>query len=234
MEYKTNNAVKLFSSKIVDTVYDQSRLDGLTTTYISTEKLVNYNVASEGMTLTEIQVLKNLKSTQSFLILNFNELSINKNAINTIHSVVAHDLMQDSEVGRFRKGNVRMRNLSVEMVISPVSEVMFEDKLDEITNSNLSIEDKCVRYGALIIREHPFADCNKRTAVSFMNLYLLKNNVGYVNLSDKVIQGEFQDALEKMFLDNDTKLFTNIIKSSILETDEYQLSKGVRSTKLEL
>lgn len=230
-QYKTNNAVKLFSSKVVDTVYDQSRLDGLRTSYISTEKLVIYNVASEGMKLDEIQVLKNLKAIHNFIILNYNDIAINVQTLNAIHKIVSHDLIEEQNSGRFRRSDVFMRNLSKPLKISPVSNELFQGKLDEIMCSSMESIEKAKLIGALIIKEQPFVDCNKRTAFAAMNLILIKQNIGFVNMSEDVILNEFQQALEELFIKNDRTLFNSTLENSILFTEDYlELTGVVRKT----
>ncbi|WOO87030.1 Fic family protein [Mollicutes bacterium LVI A0039] len=226
-KYKTNNAVKLFGSKVVDTVYDQSRLDGLRTSYISTEKLVIYNVASEGMKLDEIQVLKNLKSVHSFIVLNYNDVAINVQTLSAVHKIISHDIIEEQNSGHFRRSDVFMRNLSKPLKINPVSSELFQGKLDEIMGSSFDTIKKAKLVGALIIKEQPFADCNKRTAFSIMNLILIKENIGFVNMSEEIILSDFQDALEDLFINNNRTLFESTIDKSLLYTEDYLELSGI-------
>ena len=227
-----NQASKLAIAKMVDTIHSLSKLDNCQTNYISTKRFIETDTIPE-MTKHDYNVINNLKSSLNLIINNNDIIKLDINSLRDINKRIGINLIQNN--GFFRSSDVYISGLSRQHIVPPASEVLFADELDNILYNDGELSGKnIVKAGAYIIKSQPFTDGNKRTAFVFMNLALIKADIGIVNLQENIIYNEFQECLEELFINNDDTKFNDLVSANIQPIDKLDNVVELKKAKSKL
>ena len=176
---------------LVDTIYKQAILEGVATTFADTESIIEGGKVNN-MTSEDVMKIVNLKHAWEFIL--------NKNVI---QSPTNFALL--CEVNRFVQegfyysaGKVRSTPVSItgtNWTPDLPIESMIKEELEEIFNSNLDDVDKAIEILLYVMRKQIFIDGNKRTAVIFVNHYLISKGKGII-----VIPAELTDDYKSLLI----------------------------------
>lgn len=176
---------------LVDTIYKQAILEGVATTFADTESIIEGGKVNN-MTSEDVMKIVNLKHAWEFIL--------NKNVI---QSPTNFALL--CEVNRFVQegfyysaGKVRSTPVSItgtNWTPDLPIESMIKEELEEIFNANLDDVDKAIEILLYVMRKQIFIDGNKRTAVIFVNHYLISKGKGII-----VIPAELTDDYKSLLI----------------------------------
>ena len=176
---RLNQRAKRFA---IDVSYGSSRLEGISTTYLETERLVEL-----GRTIASVQerrdiaMILNHKDAIQFVLDNRNDdssfmpMGFNRSTVQHLHSLLLSDIHPDAE----EVGNLRLRDVGIAgSAYHPISIPT------EVTDTLERVLEKCDRindpfeqsFFALVHLAYlqPFADGNKRTSRMMANIPLLR------------------------------------------------------------
>lgn len=191
---------------LVDTIYKQSILEGISTTEADTENIIEGGIVT-GMTSTDVMKILNLKQSWDFILdediitlpTDFNILSyINKLVINNFY---------------YNAGIVRSTPVKITGT-DYIPPIPFESKIKEdinrIIDKKISHIDKAIELLLYVMKNQVFIDGNKRTAVIFANHYLISKGLGLI-----VIPVELVDKYRELLIEYYEGKNTNKIKDFI-------------------
>jgi prophage maintenance system killer protein len=193
---------------LAEAVYSQAVLEGIATTYIDTETIIEGGKVS-GMTAPDVLKILNLKHAWDY-ILNENIITIDTN-FNTLC-----DINKFIEEG-FHYGAGQIRSVPVSIggtawkPTLPIKQVIIEE-LDEILHSDLDTIDKAVELLLYIMKRQIFIDGNKRTAVIFANHLIISKGLGLIAIPEQFVV-QYKEMLISYYENNDNKI-KNFIKEN--------------------
>jgi len=164
---KNKNLVEKFG---FDFVYTSAKIEGNTYSKADALTLLEYGKTSGGKSYSDAKMLLNLNRAFKY-ILN-DDCHINKHKIRAIHHILADDLVNDEDIGAVRKKGVLIKGSDY----IPLSDsITLESELDRMLGIYQTIQDPYDK--ALYIHNNLaylqyFADVNKRTARTMLNLSL--------------------------------------------------------------
>lgn len=193
---------------LVDTIYKQAILEGVATTFADTENIIEGGKINN-MTSEDVMKIINLKHAWEFIL--------NKNVIltQTNFSLLCQINKLIEEGFYYTAGNIR----SVPVTIGgtqwtpalPIESVIKEE-LTELFNNSLSCVDKAIEILLYIMKKQIFIDGNKRTAIIFINHYLISNGKGII-----VIPAELTEDFKKLLILHYEEKNESTIKTFIKE-----------------
>lgn len=165
--------IDLARRNLVDSIYKQSILEGIATTYSDTETLVNGGKVND-MTAEDVTKVVNLKHAWEF-ILNEGVIQSPSN-----FAILCQINAMVQEGFSYTAGKVRTVPVSIGgcTYIPPIP---FEDQVKEELSRIMALTDvvdASVQALLYIMKRQIFLDGNKRTAVLFANHHLIKNGKG--------------------------------------------------------
>ena len=159
---------------LVDTIYKQAILEGMATTFADTESIIEGGKVNN-MTSEDVLKIVNLKHAWEFIL--------NKSVIlaktNFVLLCEINKLVQEGfyyTAGKVRSvpvsigGTKWTPELPIESVVKEELEAIFEKDIDCV--------DKAIELLLYIMKKQIFIDGNKRTAIIFINHYLISNGKG--------------------------------------------------------
>jgi Fic family protein len=164
---KNKNLVEKFG---FDFVYTSAKIEGNTYSKADALTLLEYGKTSGGKSYSDAKMLLNLNKAFKY-ILN-DDCHINKHKIRAIHQILADDLVNYEDIGAVRKKGVLIKGSDY----IPLSDsITLESELDRMLGIYQTIQDPYDK--ALYIHNNLaylqyFADVNKRTARTMLNLSL--------------------------------------------------------------
>ena len=167
--------IAIAKRNLVDSIYKQSILEGIATTYSDTETIVNEGIA-RNMNAEDVTKILNLKHSWNF-ILDRDVLSYPTNyaILCEINHLVEEGISTLS--GHIRKLPVTIGGSTY---IPPIPlEYQVKEELNELLNKDISI-DTGIELILYVMKKQLFIDGNKRTAIIFANHYLIRNGLGIV------------------------------------------------------
>ncbi|MDE7161407.1 MAG: Fic family protein, partial [Anaeroplasmataceae bacterium] len=177
---------------LVDSIYKQSILEGVATTYSDTETIVNGGIVKD-MTASDITKVINLKRAWEFIM---SEGVItypsNYEVLCQINSIV-------EEGFSYSAGKIRSIPVSIggSSYIPPIPfETRVKETLQEIMNSSRNVINTTIELLLYIMKTQIFLDGNKRTAVLFANHYMISKGYGLI-----VIPAEIVREYKKLLID---------------------------------
>ena len=175
---------------LVSTIYDQAILEGITTTYVDTENIVEGGIVNN-MTSNDILKIVNLKHAWEF-ILNENVILSNDDfyLLSQINKFVIEGFYYNA--GEIRSTPVKIGGTSWMPSIPLKNEVI--DEIKKIVDGDKNI-DKAINLLLYIMKKQIFIDGNKRSAVLFVNHYLISAGLGII-----VIPAELADEYKKKLI----------------------------------
>lgn len=176
---------------LVSSIYKQSALEGVATTYSDTETLVEGGKVSD-MTAEDVSKVVNLKHAWEFILSKgVAEYPSNYSLLCQINSIVEEGFSYTA--GRLRSVPVSIGGCSY---IPPIP---FESQVKEEIASILDSKDEPVSIAIdillYIMKKQIFLDGNKRTAVIFANHFLIRHGLGLI-----VIPAERVDEYKKLLV----------------------------------
>lgn len=187
---KVKQNIDFAKRNLVDTIYKQAILEGVTTTYADTESIIEGGKVNN-MTSVDILKIVNLKHAWEF-ILNKNTILSNTNfaLLCEINKLVEEGFYYTA--GKIRNvpvtigGTKWIPELPIESIIKEGLEEIFSKKMDEI--------DKAIELLLYTMKKQIFIDGNKRTSVIYSNHYLISKGKGIIVIPAELTE-EFKDLL---------------------------------------
>lgn len=176
---------------LVDSIYKQAILEGVSTTFADTETIIEGGKVNN-MTPEDILKIVNLKHAWEFIL--------NKNVIlsKTNYTLLCEINRMVEEGFYYTAGKIRSVPVSIGgtswQPTLPIESVIKEE-LEEILISEMDYVDKSIELLLYIMKKQIFIDGNKRTAVIFINHYLISNGKGII-----VIPAELTEDFKQLLI----------------------------------
>ena len=170
-------AHQIFNRLLIDLSYNSSRLEGNTYSLLDTERLLLHGDTVQGKLDEEKVMILNHKEAIRYLVDNAPRIEINRNAICTLHYLLADGLVEPSETGKVRKYSVRIGGPTYIPFEDPKR---LEEQLEKISNKAALVTDPYEQSIFLLVHVgylQAFVDVNKRTARLSANIPLIKDNL---------------------------------------------------------
>lgn len=192
---------------MVDTVYNQAVLEGVATTYLDTETIIEGGKVSN-MTPNDILKVVNLKHAWEFIL--------NKNVIQspTNFSLLC-DINKLLEEGfYYNAGQIRSVPVSIGGTTwkpeLPIESVVKEE-LEKILSANLELIDKAIELLLYVTKKQIFIDGNKRTSVIFANHFIISHGLGLLVIPENRVE-EYKKLLIAYYEGKDTEEIKRFLK----------------------
>ena len=184
---------------LVDSIYKQSILEGVATTYSDTETLVNGGKVND-MTASDVDKVVNLKRAWEFI------MSVDLANYPTNYAVLCQ-INQIVEDG-FSLTAGRIRSVPVTIGGSTyIPPIPFEDQVKQDLSDILSKEegiDLAIDLVLFVMKKQLFLDGNKRTAIIFANHYLITHALGLLVVPAELVS-EYKKILVSYYEDENKK-----------------------------
>ncbi len=203
---KVESCIALAKRNLVDSIYKQSILEGIATTYSDTETIINEGIANN-MSTTDITKILNLKHSWNF-ILDREVLSYPTNyaILCEINHLVEEGISTLS--GHIRKLPVTIGGSTY---IPPIPlEYKVKEELQRFLDMDVSI-DTGIELILYVMKKQLFIDGNKRTAVIFANHYLIRNGLGIVVIPSECVK-DYKKHLINYYEDTDLESIKAFLK----------------------
>ena len=207
LDEKIKRNIDFAKRHLVDTIYKQAILEGIATTFADTESIVEGGKVNN-MSSDDILKVINLKHAWEFIL--------NENVIlsDTNFSLLCQINKMVEEGFYYSAGKIRNVPVSIGgtkwMPSMPIETIIIED-LNAIINKNLSYEDKAIELLLYVMKKQIFIDGNKRTAIIFINHYLISKGKGIIVIPDNETE-TFKELLILFYEGKDTKNIKKFIK----------------------
>lgn len=192
---------------MVDTIYNQAVLEGVATTYLDTETIIEGGKVSN-MTPNDILKVVNLKHAWDFIL--------NKNVIQspTNFSLLC-DINKLLEEGfYYNAGQIRSVPVSIGGTTwkpeLPIESVVKEE-LEKILSANLELIDKAIELLLYVTKKQIFIDGNKRTSVIFANHFIISHGLGLLVIPENRVE-EYKKLLIAYYEGEDTEEIKRFLK----------------------
>ncbi|WP_279119813.1 Fic family protein [Fusobacterium varium] len=201
-KYNLTREQNIFLAKkiLAETVYNAIKLEGLNTTYVQTEKILN-GINDEKVALDDVRTILNLKSAWKYILNNLDK-EIDINFVCNVNKRVSAD--ESLDWGVIRYGNVGVRLIdgsSYDPEVPDIEKVTKElEKINKIENTT----EKALTYYLWGARSQLFWDGNKRTSNIVANAILIKGGKGILSVDEKDLE-EFNLKLSKFYKTNNMK-----------------------------
>lgn len=159
-------------------VFTNSRFEGVTTTLPQTQTIID-GLGVDGVPISDIEVIVQLKRGWQYIIENHNQLNLQiEKQINKI--VALHDALIPGEI---RTGNSEVVLYNGETFKPNIPNEEQEEKyLNDLLSSATTATDKAITLMYHNMREQIFWDGNKRSATLAANKIMIDNGVGLINV----------------------------------------------------
>ncbi len=165
---KNKNLVEKFG---FDFVYTSAKIEGNTYSKADALTLLDYGQTCGGKKYSDAKMLINLNKAFKYILTD--DCIINKHKIRTLHHILADDLVEDEDRGSVRKKGVLIKGSDY----IPLSDsTTLESELDRLITTSKTIQnpyDKALYIHNNLAYLQFFADVNKRTARTMLNLSLI-------------------------------------------------------------
>ena len=193
------------------TIHAQAILEGIATTFAETEAIIE-GARVQGMTEKDIRKIVNMKHAWEF-ILDDDVITTPDNfaLLAEINRLIEEGFYFNAGKLRDVPVNIGGTSWRPEMPI----ESQIAENLDKIINSKISNIDKAVSLALYIMRSQIFIDGNKRTAVIFVNHFLIKQGLGLLYIPEDKTE-EFKKLLVKFYETNKKSTIMDFLKKYCL------------------
>ncbi len=192
---------------LVDTIYKQAILEGVATTFADTESIIEGGKVNN-MTSEDIMKIVNLKHAWEFIL--------NKNVIlsETNFGLLCQINKFVEEGFYYSAGKIR----SVPVTIGGTNwapslpiESIIKEELEDILKKDINDVDKAIELLLYVMKKQIFIDGNKRTAIIFINHYLISKGKGIIVIPAELTE-EFKKILIQYYEGKDEKKIKEFIK----------------------
>ena len=192
---------------LVDTIYKQAILEGVATTFADTESIIEGGKVSN-MTSEDIMKIVNLKHAWEFIL--------NKNVIlsETNFGLLCQINKFVEEGFYYSAGKIRSVPVTIggtEWAPSLPIESIIKEELDDILKEDINDVDKAIELSLYVMKKQIFIDGNKRTAIIFINHYLISKGKGIIVIPAELTE-EFKKLLIQYYEGKDEKKIKEFIK----------------------
>jgi Fic family protein len=177
---------------MVDSIYKQSILEGIVTTYSDTETIVNGGIVKD-MTAKDISKVVNLKRAWEFI------MSEGVITYPTNYAILCQINAIVEDGFSYSAGKIRSIPVSIggSTYMPPIPlEIKVKDEINRIINSSDDVIETTIKILLYVMKTQIFLDGNKRTAVIFANHYLISRGKGLI-----AIPVELVSEYKKMLID---------------------------------
>jgi prophage maintenance system killer protein len=188
-------------------IYDQAILEGITTTYIDTETIIENGKVSS-LSSNDIQKILNLKHAWEFIM---DEDVVASKSNYFILCYIANFVNEGfySRGGRIRGVPVKIGGTSYIPPL-PVENIVIEE-IENIISKDDEIINIAIELCLYCMKKQIFNDGNKRTAVIFANHYLISKGGGLLIIPENKVT-EFKRLLIDYYEDKDEKTIKEFMK----------------------
>lgn len=155
---------KIYNRLLIDLSYNSSRLEGNTYSLADTERLLMTGIGAAGKLKEEQVMILNHKEAIRYLVQNISQLSLNEEAIRTLHYLLADGLVAPELAGQIREDGVLVSGTTY---VPLEGRVRLAQQLDELLFKARDIEDPFEQSFFLLGHVsylQAFVDVNKRVA----------------------------------------------------------------------
>ena len=188
---KNKNLVEKFG---FDFVYTSAKIEGNGYTKAQALTLLDYGTTSGGKSYTDAKMLINLNKAFKYIL--HDDCRINKHKIRTIHHILANDLVSDEELGSVRKKGVLIKGSDYIPLNDAISLESQMDRMITISQTIQNPYDKALYIHNNLAYLQYFADVNKRTARTMLNLSLKCDNKMFLIPDEDLITTYIDGILE--------------------------------------
>ena len=187
--------IDLARKNMVESIYKQAKLEGVATTYSDTETIVNGGKVKD-MTATDIAKVVNLKHAWEFI------LSEGVISYPTNYAILCQINEIVEEGFSYTAGRIR----SVPVTIGGsnyLPPLPYEPQIKEELNEMLSKDNSysiAIELLLYVMKKQLYIDGNKRTAVIFVNHYLISRGMGLIVIPVELVE-EFKKLLIEYYED---------------------------------
>lgn len=204
---KVKQNIDFAKRNLVDTIYKQAILEGVATTFADTESIIEGGKVNN-MTSNDILKIINLKHAWQFI------LSENVILSETNFALLCEINKMVEEHFYYTAGKVR----NVPVTIGGTKwtpplpiETVIKEELQEILSKEIDDVDKSIELLLYTMKRQIFIDGNKRTAVIFINHYLITKGKGIIAIPAELTE-EFKDLLISYYEGKDENKIKKFIK----------------------
>lgn len=180
---------------LTSSVYNAAKLEGLNTTYVQTEKILN-GINDGNVSLDDVRTILNLKEAWKYILKNLDK-KLNVDFLCNVNKRVSAN--ESLDWGVIRYGSVGVRLVNGERFEPEIPEIeKVTQKLFEI-NEIENITERALTYYLWAIKSQLFLDGNKRTSNIVANAILISNGKGILNIEEKDLE-EYNIKLSRYYL----------------------------------
>lgn len=204
---KVEQNIDFAKRHLVDTIYKQAILEGVTATFADTQSIIEGGKVNN-MTSEDIMKIVNLKHAWEFIL--------NKNVVlSDTNFILLCEINKMVEEGFYYSAG-KVRNVPVTIGGTtwrpdlPIESVIKEE-LEQIFNREMDDVDRTIELLLYTIKKQVFIDGNKRTSVIFSNHYLISKGKGIIAIPAELTE-EFKALLIPYYEGKDEKEIKKFIK----------------------
>lgn len=200
--------IDLARRNLVDSIYKQSILEGIATTYSETETIINEGRVHD-MSTIDVQKIINLKHAWEFIMdYDVEQYPTNYALLCQINGLVEEGISY--QAGKIRSTPVSIRGSKY---IPPIPfEYKVKEDIDLILNNSTDNNiTKAAKLIAFAMKTQTFIDGNKRTAIIFGNHFLIRHGLGLIVVPVEKIE-KYKKLLIDYYEDKSNKLI-NFLKT---------------------
>lgn len=204
--YETEASIAIARRNMVDSIYKQSILEGIATTYSDTETIVNEGIVHD-MDSEDVTKILNLKHSWNFIL----DRDVLKYRTNYAILCEVNRLIEEGLT--VLSGQLRRLSVSIggSTYIPPIPlEYQVKEELERLMDSKPSI-DVGIELILYVMKKQLFIDGNKRTAIVFANHYLIRNGLGIVVIPAESVK-EYKTHLINYYEDRDETSIRSFLK----------------------
>lgn len=215
LEEKVSRNIDFAKKHLADTIYKQAILEGVTTTLVDTENIIEGGKVNN-MTSDDILKIVNLKHAWEFIL---NENVITSKTDYSILSMINKLTLEGFyyNAGMLRTVPVKIGGTNWQPNIPIESDI--KDDINNIVSKNISDIDKAIELLLYTVKKQIFIDGNKRTSVIFANHYLISKGIGVIVIPTNKVEEYKKLLIEYYENDNLKKIFSFIKKECYLKID---------------
>ncbi len=203
---KVEQNIALAKRNMVDSIYKQSILEGIATTFSDTETLVNEGIV-HNMKADDVTKTLNLKHAWEFIL----DKDVLQYATNYAILCQINYFVEEG----LSPLNGRIRRLPVEIggstYVPPLPiENSIKEQLSDLLAKEKSV-DNAIELILFVMKKQIFTDGNKRTAIIFGNHYLIQNGLGLIVVPAELVS-EYKKLLIQYYEGKDLVSIKKILK----------------------
>lgn len=187
---------------LVDTIYKQAILEGVATTLLDTENIIEGGKVNN-MSVGDVMKIVNLKHAWEFILYkNVILTPTNYSILCTINKLILEGFYYNAGIPR----DVPVEIGGTEWIPTLPIEVNIINDINSILDKKKSDVDKAIDLLLYVVRGQFFIDGNKRTSIIFANHYLISKGKGLIVIPIQEIDNYKQLLIEYYESNNKSKI----------------------------